>query len=230
MRDRDTTNNPFKPEQPLIPGVPTSGGKKASPAGLADLLKLLQSPPTWVTMSLATVFLMGAIVVWWMHAPAKVSRAELPSAPAAIPKPAPAADPPLPVGPGQIATTEELARPWAAKKFDFRNEETGIKVPAMVVRLPGGGYWGFSLREPFGHCELMLLDDLKTLREQYDIAAADHPMVIDPCNHSVFDLTKYGAAASGLVRGEVIAGPGIRPPMAIEIRVKGDKVFAVRSE
>jgi hypothetical protein len=230
MPARDTTDNPFKAEQPLIPGVPASGGKKASPAGLADRLKLLQLPPTWVTVSLAAVLFVGAIVVWWMHAPTKASRAELPPAPAASPTPAPPGGPSLPVGPGQIATIEELSKPWAAKKFDFRNQETGERVPAMVVRLPGGGYWGFSLREPFGPCELILLTDLKTLQEQYDIPAAGHPMVIDPCNRSVFDLTKYGAAASGLVRGEVIAGPGIRPPMAIEIRVKGDKVIAVRSE
>jgi hypothetical protein len=230
MPDRDATNNPFKPEQPLIPGVPTSDVRQSPPAGLVDSLKALQLPPAWVTLSLGAVLFVAAIVVWWIHAPAKASHTEPPPVPVATVTPAPVREPALPVGPGEVATTTELARPWAAKRFDFRNEQTGETVPAMVVHLPGGGYWGFSLREPFGPCELQLMTDLKALRLQYNVAGADRPMVIDPCNHSVFDLTKYGAGASGLVRGEVIAGPGIRPPMAIEIRVKGDKVIASRSE
>ncbi len=51
--------------------------------------------------------------------------------------------------------------------------------PAMVVRLPGGAYWGFSMREPFGDCQLELVTDLKKLKTAYNFRA-DHPMVADP--------------------------------------------------
>jgi hypothetical protein len=101
----------------------------------------------------------------------------------------------------------------------------------MVVHLPRGEYWGFSLVEPFGTCQLEFVTDLDKLKADYGYRA-EHPMVGDPCNHTVYDLLRYGGGASNddLVRGVIVQGNGIRPPMAIEIKVQGNNVVAGRSE
>jgi hypothetical protein len=101
----------------------------------------------------------------------------------------------------------------------------------MVVRLPGGQYWGFSLREPFGDCELEYVTDLKKLQTDYRFEA-NHPMVANPCSRTVYDLMRYGNGATngGVVRGDIVQGSGVRPPIAIEIRTSGKDVIAVRSE
>ena len=121
--------------------------------------------------------------------------------------------------------------PWSAKRFLFRDPLSAESLPALVVRLPGGDYWGFSLREPFGTCELEFVTDLQKLQSEYNFRAS-HPMVGDPCNHTVYDLTKYGGGSSNddLVRGLIVQGTGIRPPMAIEIRVEGKDILAARME
>lgn len=101
----------------------------------------------------------------------------------------------------------------------------------MVVRLPGGDMWGFSLREPFGECELQYVTDLKVLEIDYGFHA-QHPMVVNPCTRAVYDLMRYGGGApnGGLVRGEIVAGSGVRPPMAIEMSTRGREIIAVRGE
>jgi len=99
----------------------------------------------------------------------------------------------------------------------------------MVVRLPGNAYWAFSLRVPYGTCELQFVTDMETLRTVYKFAAV-HPMVGDPCTHTVYDLTKYGRGPNGVVRGAVVAGTAIRPPLAIEVEVQGHEIVATRSE
>jgi hypothetical protein len=95
--------------------------------------------------------------------------------------------------------------------------------------LPSGEYWGFSLREPYGTCELEYVTDLQKLRTDYSFRAT-HPMVTDPCNKSVFDLAKYGNSPSGLVRGEIVQGVAVRPPIAIKIETNGKQVRAVHIE
>jgi hypothetical protein len=137
----------------------------------------------------------------------------------------------LPLGPGIVTSTAELPDAWSAKRFMFRSPLFVDPQPAMVVRLPGGQYWGFSLREPFGNCELKYVTDLQKLKSDYGYRAA-HPMVVDPCTQTVYDLMQYagGADDGGLVRGAIVQGAGVRPPMAIEIRVEGKEVRAVRME
>jgi hypothetical protein len=138
--------------------------------------------------------------------------------------------PSLPVGPGPVASTEELAKAWASKQFLFRDPVTSEPVPAMIVRLPDGSYWAFSLREPFGTCDLAYVTELERLRTDYNFPAS-HPMVVDTCNRAVYDLLRYGGSSDdGLVRGEVVAGSGIRPPMAIEVRVEGKQLVTARME
>lgn len=135
----------------------------------------------------------------------------------------------LPLGPGPIATTAELNKTWSSKRFLFRAPETADDVPAMVVKLPGDVLWAISMRAPFGTCDLEYVTNLQKLATQYQLTA-DHPMVADSCTHTVYDLTRYGSGPNGVVRGAIVKGEGIRPPIAIEVRARGKEVVATRIE
>lgn len=230
--------DPFKPQQPIIPGVSPSDAKAKSepPASSQDSGVVNQSAPVPINLIAAAVgalIILVALVFWSRTSNLKPAQASAGSTTAArsLPAAAPKSAPTPLTGPGPIATTEELAKPWSAKRFLFRNSITGQPQPAIVVRLPRGQYWGFSLVEPFGTCELEFVTDLDKLKTDYGFQA-DHPMVGDPCNHTVYDLLRYGGGASGdeLVRGVIVQGSGIRPPMAIEIRATGKQIIAVREE
>lgn len=218
--------DPFKPAQPQIPGVPEAR-RKTEPAARA---KAAAARPRSLLLGLAgggaAVALAIGFAIWWTHGAPHAAPAGRAQSPATSAVSAAAAS--LPVGPGEIATTNELARPWSAKEFLFR-KPSGEEIPAMVVRLPGDAYWAFSLREPYGNCRLEYVTDLNQLASDYGFAAK-HPMVADPCTHAVYDLAKYGAGPNGLVRGAMVSGSGLRPPLAIEVRVSGTSVVAVRSE
>src|ERR1700741_5060937 len=233
-------NNPFKPTDPKIPGVsprkessrsfaPPAADQSPAPARFS----MSQMPPLWLILSASSLVVICLIAVWWMRGTsAKENNTGLEATvPARAPeenKPAPAAEQ-LPVGPGEIATTSELARDWSAKKFIFRDPLTSREAPAMVVHLPGGVYWGFSLVEPYGTCEMEFVTDMQKLRADYGFRGT-HPMVGDPCNRAVFDLTRYGSGPAGLVRGEIAHGAAVRPPLAIEIEVRGKQVLAKKIE
>jgi hypothetical protein len=241
----DQKIDPFKPVQPTIPGVePSTEKPKEEPAVAQTAYHASQaaafSPDRarliGVAIAGAVLFSTvcgGALYVRHMSraAGSTPSSAETPAPQAQLEKPAAAKTPAaLPVGPGPVATTDELSRPWSSKRFMFPDSVTSQLQPALVVRLPGGAFWGFSLREPFGTCELELVTDLQKLRVQYNFPA-DHPMVGNACSQTVYDLLQYGAGAGGgLVRGDVVHGSGIRPPVAIEIRANGKEVVAVRAE
>ena len=236
MSDENKPYDPFKPAQPTIPGVPTEtgpGGKATGGFSLAFLklrLSQMQMPPAWLTIAIVAAIVAGIGIAWWSRDPAVVEPGPAPiqaSAPLAAEPAAPAEQ--LPTAPGEIATTDELAREWSSKRFVYRTS-TGEQTPAIVVRVPGGNFWAILLREPFGTCELEYVTDLPRLEKQYHYRA-DHPMVGDPCHHTVFDLTRYGTnSAGGLVRGQVVHGAAIRPPIAIEIRTNGRQVIADRME
>jgi len=230
--------DPFKPQQPNIPGVSPSDAKAkaelpaSAPASGAPQEKA-PLPIKLIAIAVGALVILVGLVFWSRSSNPKRAQASTdstaaaPSAPAAAPKSAPSA----PIGPGPVATTQELAKTWSAKRFLFRNSITGQLQPALVVRLPRGEYWGFSLVEPFGDCQLEFVTDLDKLKTDYSFRA-DHPMVGDPCNHTVYDLLRYGGGASSddLVRGVIVQGSGIRPPMAIEIRADGKEIIAVREE
>ncbi len=231
--------DPFKPQQPSIPGVLPSEAKAKPEAPPPPEYPGAPQQKAPANIKLIAIAAVGALIilaglVYWSRSssprPAATS-ANSAGAPAATPADAPKPAPSALIGPGPVATTEELAKPWSAKRFLFRNSVTGQPEPAMVVRLPGGAYWGFSLLEPFGNCELEYVTNLDKLRTDYRFRA-DHPMVVDPCNHTVYDLLRYGGGAANdeLVRGVIVQGTGIRPPMAIEIRVDGKQIVAVREE
>jgi hypothetical protein len=241
----DTKIDPFKPQQPSIPGVaPKAESAKAEPSDAVSAEQPAAAAPSrpvsheakpqiilMVLGAAVAVFLIGGLILWGQISSHKsmpaapVAAVEPPAAPEA--KPAPSE----PMGPGPIATVSELSKPWASKRFQYKSYVTSQVEPAMVVHLPHGDYWGFSLIEPFGNCELDFVTDLDQLRTTYGYRA-DHPMVVDPCNKTVYDLLRYGGGASAddLVRGVIVQGGGLRPPMAIEIRVQGGNVVAGRSE
>jgi hypothetical protein len=233
-------NNPFKPSDPKIPGVfpreesvRHAAAPAAGPKPLLAKFLISQMPPRWLILSATGVVAVCLIAVWWMHGTSAKeantgSEIAAPATTAIESTPAPIPEP-LPVGPGEIATTSELAKDWSAKKFIFRDPLTSREGPAMVVHLPGGVYWGFSLVEPYGSCEMEFVTDMEKLRTEYGFRGS-HPMVGDPCNRAVFDLTRYGSGPAGLVRGEITHGAAVRPPLAIEIEVRGKQVLAKKIE
>jgi hypothetical protein len=231
--------DPFKPQQPSIPGVLPSESKakpEATPPPEFSGAPQQKAPPPIKLIAMAAIgafIILVGLILWSRGSSPKpaTTSANTAEAPAAAPSEVPKPVEHLPVGPGPIATTSDLAKAWSAKRFLFQNPIMNRTEPAMVVRLPGGGYWGFSLVEPFGNCELEFVTDLDKLRTEY-VFHADHPMVGDPCNHTVYDLLRYGGAGASddLVRGAIVRGNGIRPPMAIEIRADGKQIIAVRYE
>jgi hypothetical protein len=233
--------DPFKPQQPSIPGVAPRAEQVAPEPATAPEIPVrppqenAQQPKTKrMAIAAGCVLLLLIGLIYWGRSrshktvPAPADTAVAPeSVPVAAPKPRPSE----PEGPGIIGTVGELAKPWSAKHFQYRSYLSGQLEPAMVVRLPRGDYWGFSLIEPFGNCQLEFVTDLDKLKADYGYRA-DHPMVTNPCNHTVYDLLRYGGGASSedLVRGVVVEGNGLRPPMAIEIKVRGNNIIAGRSE
>src|SRR5690242_16007784 len=150
--------DPFKPPEPKIPGVPLGAKKSVTASGpQIGKFNLSAIPPlVWIIIAVAGVVIIGGGLAFHLiHAgsgEATVSHA----APLAAPPAAKLTKPKqiLPVGPGVIATTDELKQTWSAKRFLFPDSVTGQTDAAMVVRLPRGEYWGFSLQAPFGKCEL----------------------------------------------------------------------------
>lgn len=229
MPDDSFSNSPYKPPQPRIPGVPESrsrsGHAGSEPAG--------SKAAAWTIIAAAVVIavIAAAAVDHLMFHKATPVSSEVDSAPAAsIAKREPdKIQEVVPVGPGPIATRKELAKEWSSKRFDFRDEAAGTTLEALVVHLPGDDYWAFSLREPYGTCTLQYLTDLNQIQTVYNYTSS-YPLVGDPCNESLFDLTKYGGGPSGMVRGQIVQGRAVRPPVAIELKIKGDEIIAVRPE
>jgi hypothetical protein len=104
------------------------------------------------------------------------------------------------------------------------------KVEAIAVRLPGKGFWGFALQEPFGRCKLEFVTDLGKLANQYGYRSS-HPMVVNPCNNTIYDPLQVGPLGNGVwVRGQIVKGGGLRPPMSIDVLEKGQSIVADRME
>ncbi len=243
MSDQPKEHNPFKPADPTIPGV-TGNPARTKPAPQPPRVVLPQStrpatpsilsavsPQMWMGAA-AIVIVIIALGMYSKRRPAPVSDA--PTAPIPDPIDLRPAQPAtatanLPLGPGPIATTAELSKTWSSKRFLFRAPETADDVPAMVVKLPGDVLWAISMRAPFGTCDLEYVTNMQKLASQYRLTA-NHPMVADSCTHTVYDLTRYGSGPNGAVRGVIVKGEGIRPPIAIEVRARGKEVVATRIE
>jgi hypothetical protein len=232
----------FKPSQPAIPGVPErthQEKKKEEPK--PELPRAPVAKPAWQSPRVmagagigAIVLLAGVALAWQVikpaapPAPVVVATPETSGNPA-NPVSAVSASPPLPDAPGPVATVQEMARPWSIVKFQI-HRLTGETANGMVIRLPAApGYWGLLLVAPYGRCDLQLEPDLRKIRGQYGFAAS-HPMVVDSCSQVVYDPLALGNAGGVWVRGRVAAGPGIRPPFEVEIKVAQGSVVASRSE
>ncbi len=217
----------FKAAMPAIPGVGTSSPK---PAGIPAPVKVVGG---LVGVVLAIVVV--GVIVSKMHK----------SAPPADPLPqveVPAPDlgnPPPQVPPPMrgIATVDGMSKPWSSVEFEFRDPLSAARTPALLLRLPTGAanqsssYWAISLKAPYGNCQLELVSDLEKLKTDYGYRAAKHPMVGNPCSRSVFDPLKTGNIAGNVwVRGAMVQGSDLRPPLAIEVKIEGKDIFAVRME
>ena len=229
--------DPFKPQQPTIPGVSSSAEKNedapAQAPARAPAPQLASAPPI-VWMALTAV---GALIVAGGLFYRNRNSSPKPVQPTSVA--AEVAAPSLWSLPSQQKTCRSRPAPLRPRRIWRRRGHRSVScfaircssdpVPAIVVRLPRGEYWGFSLREPYGNCELEYISDLEKLRTEYKFHA-DHPMVGDPCNHTVYDLLRYGGGESSdaLVRGAIAQGNGLRPPIAIEIRTQGNQIVAVR--
>jgi hypothetical protein len=230
--------NPFEPAQPSIPGVPAGTvnegvGKPADTSAAESSVSLKRTRGLWIAAGAVVVLLVGGGLWLWSSGstPRSKSFAPVPAARRVPVAESRKVSVELPLAPGIVGTVAELAKPWSSKEFLFRGPFSADPIPAMVVHLPNRQYWAFSLIEPFGTCKLEYVTNLDTLRTEYGYTGT-HPMVGDPCTHTVYDLMQYdgGAPDGGLVRGAIVKGAGVRPPIAIEIEVEGKQVRAVRME
>jgi hypothetical protein len=229
--------DPFKPSTPRVPGT------FDSPSAVPEAAREWAIPVKYALAGVGALAL-GAVAAWWLMGPSprmpRTARTEPPATirPAAAVTPVPAPEPPRPaveqppVAPGVVARVAELREPWATKLFHFRQPLTDEPVPAILVRLPGerGGLWAFSAREPFGRCLLQYVSDRERLAKDFGYRA-QHPMVVDPCNGSVYHPLRWGTLPDGSVaRGEVVAGPAVRPPLSVKIVVRGNEIHALQIE
>jgi hypothetical protein len=245
MPVRTPQPGPFQAEMPRIPGVNDAGSAAPQPKPVG--WEIAGSPraalPRWAFLACAAALAIG-LGLWALHASRSKRAPEIPSdaetqaAPVGeVAEPANAARGSLtPSGATIVASVGELSKPWAAKRFTFVNPLSHENVPAMIVRLPAGtanrreGYWAFSLKAPFKTCELNYLPDLAQLASRYAIRA-NHPMVVAECDGTVYDPLRLTTVAEGAwVRGEIVRGSGIRPPLAIDIEVQGNAIVADRME
>jgi hypothetical protein len=214
---------PLRVETPEIPGVSTI--RQGTANGL-NATRLIQ-----IGGLAAAVLLIAVGILWWVKSASHRGPGSTSSEPAALGSPASEPGASAPAGPTAegstvAATTEELANPWSAKKFIYVRPLTHEGVDAMVIRLPDGGLWAFALVEPFGKCKLEFVTDLDQLAKQYGYRAA-HPMVVNPCNSSVYDPLKVGPIGRDTwARGEIVQGTGLRPPISIDVQVSGKSIVA----
>jgi len=136
-----------------------------------------------------------------------------------------------------VADIHELAKPWSSADFFVRNKLTGENIPATIVRLPSGspttvsGYWAFSRKAPYGDCKLEYITDLDKLRIDYDYRQATHPLVGNPCSRTLYDpLRTVNLPGNVWIRGAIVQGSDIRPPLGVEIKIQDKQIQAIRSE
>lgn len=218
----------FRAEMPQIPGVNHARPGVSKHVNDADKKRFLQMGGLALV-----VLLMGTVVLLLIKRASHGAASPESDAAIEVSAPSPAAagsEAPVPDGPIQAATAEELAKSWSAKQFTFVKPFTHEKVNAMVMRLPSGHLWAFALQEPYGHCELEFVTDVDRVAKQYGYRAS-HPMVASPCSGTVYDPTKVGAIGDNVfVRGEIVRGSGLRPPISIDVVEKGGSIIADRIE
>ena len=172
----------------------------------------------------AVVLIIGIAAFWWAK-----SR---PGARAHLPAPGSnAVEPTQQDGTNSMAATvDELSKPWDSKKFVYVKPYSKEAVKSMVIKLPSGELWAFSLQEPYGTCGLEYVTDLDKLASQYKYRAT-HPMVGNPCSGAIYDPLKVGPIGGDTwARGQIVQGAGLRPPFSIDVMVNGRSIIADRME
>lgn len=217
----------YRAEMPQIPGI-EPGGRR--PSGLPA--------PLLVIGGLTAVVLVVALIGWMISRSHRNSSSPDPAAQVEVPAPD-LGNPPPQVPPANrgIATVDELAKPWSYAQFEYRDPLSGERFPALLLRLPAGsatqpgGYWAMNLKAPYSNCEVELVTDLGKLKTDYGFRAARHPMIGNPCSRTLFDPLKMTNLPGNIwVRGAIVQGSDLRPPLGIEIRIEGRNIFAVRME
>ena len=230
MADQQTPAH-LKAEMPQIPGV---GGPAPRRFARNPLLPLI------IGLVVASVVLLLA-VRWFSRPKPAESTHEEQAAQIEVPPPPPdpaTAMPHATEANPAIADISTLAKPWSSLDFFIRNRLTGENIPATIVRLPSGSpavpgsYWAFSRKAPFGSCELEYIPDLNKLRTEYDYRHATHPLVGNPCTHTLYDPLKTTTLPPDNVwtRGAIVQGSDLRPPLGVEIKIQGKQILAIRSE
>jgi len=216
----------FHPEMPRIPGV--VGARRHSKPNFFDANSQLL---VQIAGAAAAATAIALAISWWIKSPPRKAAASFSPGTAVTESVVPQLPPGTHIpaasgGPATVATIEELSKPWSSKKFTFAKPLTTETINAMVIRLPGGGLWAFSLQEPYGKCDLEFVTDISQLAVKYGYRAT-HPMVANPCNGTVYDPLKAGSlGGSTLARGEIVHGGGIRPPISIDVVVSGHSIVA----
>jgi len=221
----------LKADMPQIPGVGGPGPRRSSSNPLLPLI-----------IALAVLGIVLIVAVRWLSGPKPVEKPGGDQAPQIeVPAPAPDLNAALPHATESnpaVATIADLAKPWASADFFVRNKLTGENIPATIVRLPGGsatspsGYWAFSRKAPYGNCQLEYIPELDKLRNDYDYSHANHPLVGNPCSRTLYDPLKTASLPPDniWIRGAIVQGSDIRPPLGVEIKIQGKQILAIRSE
>lgn len=220
----------FKAEMPDIPGVPHSAPR---PPRFNPLLPLI------LGVAALGVVLVVAILWFSRSKPAEPARVE-PAPQIEVPPPPPDPNALLPHVDEThpvIAAVASLAKPWSSADFFIRTFTTGENVPATIIRLSTGsafspdGYWAFSRKAAYGDCQLEYISDLNKLRTDYDYRHATHPLVGNPCSRTLFDpLRTVNLPGNIWIRGAIVQGGDIRPPLGVEIKIQGKEILAIRTE
>ena len=227
MADRPTPAH-LKAEMPQIPGV--AGPRKSSPNPMLPMI-----------IGLVAIGIILLFAVRWLSRTKPVESTHAEQAPQLeIPPPPPDPASLLPHATETdpvIANVADLSKPWTSADFFVRNRLTGENIPATIVRLPSGsptlptGYWAFSRKAPYGSCQLEYIADLNRLRQEYGFARANHPLVGNPCSRTLYDPLKTSNLPGDIwMRGAIVQGSDIRPPLGVEIRVQAKQILAIRSE
>jgi hypothetical protein len=225
-------NARFKPEMPEIPGVHSTSAS-SKPPRLSPFLLL-----GIAALVLGLLIIVGVRLLSH-HRPAEQVKAG-PPAQIDVPPPPPDPDASLPHSTDAnrvIGGIADFQKPWSFADFFIRNAVSGEDVPATIVRLPSGSpsqptaYWAFSRKAIYGTCQLEYIRDLDKLRQEYGYKSATHPLVGNPCTRVLFDPLKTTNLPGNLwIRGAIIQGSDIRPPIGVEIQIQGKNVLATRTE
>jgi len=225
MADRPTPAH-LKAEMPQIPGI--ASPRKSAPNPMLPLI-----------IGLVAVGIILLFAVRWLSRTKPVESTHAEQAPQLeIPPPPPDPASLLPHATETdpvIANVADLSKPWTSADFFVRNRLTGENIPATIVRLPSGsptlptGYWAFSRKAPYGSCQLEYIADLNRLREEYGFARANHPLVGNPCSRTLYDPLKTSNLPGDIwMRGAIVQGSDIRPPLGVEIKIHAKQILAIR--